>query len=82
MKSVTCWRVPPVGAVFTKKAMMTRATQLMNSTKPKKRWQPRAMPVRNGSTGKWMMMPDRMSMIMAIRLIQWVTTKIRGWASL
>lgn len=38
--------------------------------------------VRNGSTGKWMMIPDRMSMIMAIRLIQWVTTKIRGWASL
>jgi len=31
---------------------------------------------------QWMMMPDRMSMIMAIRLIQWVTTKIRGWASL
>jgi AraC-like DNA-binding protein len=40
--------------------MTTRTMQLMNSTKPKNKCAPRAMPMRKGKNGKWMRKPEMM----------------------
>ncbi|ACV22319.1 hypothetical protein Shel_12920 [Slackia heliotrinireducens DSM 20476] len=79
---LTVLRVPAVGADSTTNARMTRTRQLMNSTKPKKMCRPRHTPMMPGMNGKWMMQPEKISTIIATRLIQWVIRNGSGCASL